>query len=99
MLGRLIFLVAVYLGLDVANPMMPGALAFSAEDSVEVRLAHRPGAEDAASTCAVTSERLQSMDDVVVRAPKCVRAAAPRRDYAPRLYLSAKLPPAPAEDH
>ena len=36
-LSRLALIVAVYLSLDVANPMMPGALVFGAEDSVELR--------------------------------------------------------------
>lgn len=45
-LSRLTFLVALYIALDVANPMMPGALAFQADDSVEVRLARVARADE-----------------------------------------------------
>jgi hypothetical protein len=34
---RLTLLLAVYVLLDVANPLMPGALCFGVEDSVEAR--------------------------------------------------------------
>ena len=40
-LSRLALLVALYLSLDVSNPMFPGALTFGLEDSVEVRQADR----------------------------------------------------------
>ncbi|MGH7341682.1 MAG: hypothetical protein ACREKH_14415 [Candidatus Rokuibacteriota bacterium] len=39
--GWLTLAVAVYISLDVANPLMPGALTFGIEDSVEIRLAER----------------------------------------------------------
>jgi hypothetical protein len=40
-LARLALLVGVYVTLDVANPMMPGALTFGVEESVEVRPSER----------------------------------------------------------
>ncbi|MGH7339005.1 MAG: hypothetical protein ACREKH_00800 [Candidatus Rokuibacteriota bacterium] len=36
-LSRLTLLLAAYVSLDVSNPLMPGALCFSVEDSVEAR--------------------------------------------------------------
>jgi hypothetical protein len=35
--SRLTLLLAVYVTLDVSSPLMPGALCFSVEDSVEAR--------------------------------------------------------------
>jgi hypothetical protein len=94
MLPPLLILVTIYLALDVANPMMPGALAFSAEDSVEARLAHRLGSHDAATASVRAAERLKPAAEVLVRPPSVVRAAAIGRTHAPRLRLPA--PPAAA---
>jgi hypothetical protein len=40
-LTRLALFVAAYVALDVSNPMMPGALTFGVEQSVEARQADR----------------------------------------------------------
>ena len=40
-LARLALFVAVYVSLDVSNPLMPGALTFGVEQSVELRQAER----------------------------------------------------------
>jgi hypothetical protein len=98
MLARLIFLVGIYLALDVANPMMPGALTFSAEDSVEVRLAHRLGSQEVATASTPAAERLKPVTEVLVRPQSFVRAAAISRTHAPRLRLSAAPAPASPED-
>jgi len=99
MLARLILLVASYLALDVANPMMPGVLAFSAQDSVEARLAHRLGGHDVASPSARTVERSKPVVEVLVRPPSVVRAAGISRNHAPRLRLPASPRAASPEDH
>jgi hypothetical protein len=98
MLARLIFLVALYLGLDVANPMMPGALAFSAEESVEVKLADRLRSHDVASVSARATERLKP--DAEVRRPQpVVRTAVVSRPHArPRLRLPARSAAISPED-
>jgi hypothetical protein len=40
-MARLALVIAVYLSLDVTNPMMPGAFVFGVDDSVELRQADR----------------------------------------------------------
>jgi hypothetical protein len=67
-LARLALLVVVYLSLDVANPMMPGALVFGLEDSVEVRAA-RVQDHDATARLAVAPvpPRVPPIEPVVTR--------------------------------
>jgi hypothetical protein len=91
MLPWLASLVALYLALDVANPMMPGALAFDADDSVVVRIGQRLSIDDVAGASARTTERLKPVAELVVRAQPLVRAAPRRRPHAP----PRRLPPAP----
>jgi hypothetical protein len=67
MLLGLIFLVALYLTFDVADPMMPGALTFSVEDSVEARTAPRLRADDVATLSASAPEWLQLIVELPVR--------------------------------
>jgi hypothetical protein len=96
---RLIFLVALYLTLDVANPMMPGALAFSVEDSVEARMAHRLRAADVATASARAAECLKPVVELPVRSQVVVRAVGFCRTHAPRLRLPAAAPaPSPEDD-
>ena len=39
--GRLVLLVALYVALDFANPLMPGAACFDAGDTVDAVRGHR----------------------------------------------------------
>ena len=97
MLTRLIFLVTLYLALDVANPMMPGALAFSAEESVEVRLADRLSSHGVASAFARATERLKPVGEVLIRPQPVVRAAF-SWTHPPRPRLPARPSAASPED-
>ena len=83
---RLTFLVAFYLALDLANPMMPGALVFSAEDSVEAHSARRRVVEVVTPASAPVFERRKPNPHRLVaflpavstwRTP-AIRAARPR---------------------
>jgi hypothetical protein len=96
----LIFLLALYLALDVANPMMPGALMLSVEDSVEVRIAHRLSVDDVAEACAGITACLEPVRTFpAVRTRVVVRAVSSSRTHAPRLRLPVSAPaPSPEED-
>lgn len=101
-LSRLALLVALYLSLDVSNPMFPGALTFGLEDSVEVRQADRLRGHDDGIPLplARASERLALPERAV--APS--RAPAPlisrsRRAHAPRAHLPLRAPGPSPEDH
>jgi hypothetical protein len=98
MLPRLIFLVGLYLTLDVANPMIPGALAFSVEDSVEARMAPRLRADDVATASARAAECLKRVVELPVRSQVVVRAARLCRTHAPRLRLPAAAPALSPDD-
>jgi hypothetical protein len=101
MLTRLALLVAAYLSLDVSNPMMPGALTFGVEESVEVRPSDRfrgPDPDVALVPRVPDPERVAPSDDAlalrrVSPAPRSRPAAVTRS----RLALPAPTPP--AEDH
>lgn len=97
---RLTLLVALYVTLDVANPLMPGALVFAIQESVEMRQADRcPGHDKAPAPVAAAHERLVlRVVDVVPRRPAM---AAPRLAWTP-IQHARLLPPSPAplpEDH
>jgi len=82
----LILAVSLYVALDVANPLMPGALTFGVEDSVEVRQA----------------ERFRAHHDVVVPAATRASERARQADHQPavsRIAVSdvAWTPPAPVQ--
>jgi hypothetical protein len=103
MLARLALLVATYLSLDVSNPLMPGALTFGVEDSVEVRPSDRFRGEDqhvAAVPRAPAPERPDPLDGAVVRRQPPA-GAAPRARQAPvtRSRLSVPSPASSIEDH
>jgi hypothetical protein len=98
----LVLVVTVYVSLDVANPLMPGALTFGVADSVEVRQAQRfrGHADIALRPAAAPSERVEQIDhQMVVRA----RAAADSVWIPPsrlqRTRSSLSRPAAPTEDH
>lgn len=103
MLARLALLVAAYLSLDVSNPMMPGALTFGVEESVEVRPSDRfRGQDDHAGPMprAPEFERLAPSDQslTVRRLPEPV-APGSRSAHVTRSHPSLPGTVAPAEDH
>jgi hypothetical protein len=99
MLRRLIFILALYFTLDVANPMMPGALVLSAEDSIEMRMAQRLSAEDVAAARADATKSLKPcITFPVVRTTVVVRAARPFRTHAPRHRVPVSAPAASPEE-
>lgn len=99
MLRRLIFLLALYVTLDVANPAMPGALSFSVDDSVEARVAHRLWVEDVAAVCTDVPEPLEVVCEVPVLTSLVVGAIRPRRARAPHRRLpEPSSTPSPEED-
>ena len=98
-LSRLALLIAFYVSLDVANPMMPGALVFGAQESVEARQADRFRAHDEAPALALAPEGLTPIEPIVV--PSRMTWAAPRTRHVhvtrSRLLLQAPAPS--SEDH
>ncbi len=96
----LVMLVAVYVSLDVANPLMPGALTFGVGDSVEVRQAERfRGHDDAALVPAMPLfEQGERQATAVSRAP--VGAVPPGEpQQMPRARSSLPTRSAPSPDH
>jgi hypothetical protein len=98
----LILAVALYVALDVANPLMPGALTFGIEESVEVRQAERfrPHHHVVLPAAARASEWIRQIDDQ----PAVIRIAVPDVAWTPparvqlaRSSLSSPLPS--PEDH
>lgn len=95
--------VALYLALDVANPLMPGALGFGVQNSVDSRQADRARADDVTDPPSPrpTGAHVDPIDLDVARlrpAPAPPRARAP---HAPRRALPAFAPhaaPAPSDD-
>ncbi len=61
---RLVLLVTLYVALDVANPLMPGAVVFDADASVELRQAGRFGAGDSVRAPIATPARADASSDV-----------------------------------
>jgi hypothetical protein len=100
-LARLALLSAICVSLDVSNPLMPGALTFSVEESVEVRRSDRVRGEyDAALTPLPGVERLAPPERSVTlfrpAAPLTVRS---RRAHITRSHPSLPKPASPSEDH
>jgi len=100
-LARMALLFAIYMSLDISNPLMPGALTFSVEESVEVRQSDRVrGEDDAALTPLPGVDRLAPPERSVVlfrpAAPVTVRS---RRAHITRSHPSLPQPASPSEDH
>jgi hypothetical protein len=97
----LVLIVAVYVSLDVANPLMPGALAFGVEDSVEIRQAERfRGHDDAAPVPTMPPlERAARTSQITGRWAPTVDVPRSWALHAPlaRSSLSVLAPPSP--DH
>ena len=97
-LPRLALLVALYVALDVMNPMIPGALVFEVEESVEAHQGLRFRAHDGAARFTPTPERLPRIEPLLV--PTRFASAAPRvsRTHVTRSRLASRLPPSSPED-
>jgi hypothetical protein len=100
-LARLALLFAIYVSLDVSNPLMPGALTFSVQESVEVRQSDRVrGEDDAALTLVAGAERLAPSETSVTlfrpAPPVTVRSRPP---HIARSHLSPPKSASPSEDH
>lgn len=86
---RFTLLLAVYVSLDVANPMMPGALNFITEDSVEARQAARLRAGDVAGSPPVaTSHRVARIEPPLV----LTRTLAPDRPRVWQVHVDRSHP-------
>lgn len=101
-LARLALLVAAYLSLDVSNPMMPGALTFGVEESVEVRPAERFRGQDhhvAPIPRVLEPERLDPSDRALTLRRLPAPATARSRPAAvTRSRLSLPAPVSPTEE-
>lgn len=91
-------LVTVYVAIDVANPMMPGALVFSPGESIEASQSPRCRANDEATAVAPAPERLGPIAPVLV--PPRPVSVAPRapRTHVTRAHLPLRAPSPAAED-
>lgn len=98
----LVLLITVYVTLDVANPLMPGALTFGIEESVEVRTAERfRGHDDPVLARAMLPSELMApttRQTTMSRAPAAdvVRIWPP---HPQRARSSLATPASPSEDH
>lgn len=103
MLARLAFLVAAYLSLDVSNPLMPGALTFGVEESVEARQSDRFRGQDhhvAPVLRAPEPERVAPSGGSLTRRPQPVPVTPrSRQAHVTRSRLSVPSHASPAEDH
>lgn len=102
-LARMALLVAIYIALDVSNPLMPGALTFGVADSVEVRQAERFRGQ--APHFAVVPRlpepaELDAADRSRPHLPLAATAAhGPRLTRVTRSHLPAPSDVSPSEDH
>jgi hypothetical protein len=100
-LARMALLFAVYVSLDLSNPMMPGALTFGVQESVEMRQSDRVRGEDAAALTPLRGpERLAppARSVTLLRAPAPITAGS-RRAHVTRSRPSLPTTPSPSEDH
>jgi hypothetical protein len=103
-LMHLALVVALYLALDVANPLMPGALGLGVQNSVDSHHADRLRVDDVTGPLppAPTREQVVSLDPATAGlraapgAPRVRTPHAPRRTLAP---FSTHAAPAPSDDH
>jgi hypothetical protein len=97
-LSRLTFLLALYISLDVANPMMPGALVFSPEDSLEAHLARGLRAHDVATASARAPEPFKPIVQTLVTSFPAVSAPRSCCTRVTRSRLPSPAPAASTED-
>jgi hypothetical protein len=101
-LARLALFVVAYVALDVSSPMLPGALMFGAEPSIEVRQADRlrgQAHKAAPIPRAPAPSRLEP-----AHRPPTLRLPEPeafglRQLHVARSRLSAPAPTSSSEDH
>lgn len=103
-LSRLTLLVATYVALDLANPLMPGVLAFGVENSVEARQANRLRDHDELSTLplAPAPEPLAPVEPGITWSRSRLITAASaqcRRAHVTRSDPSLPAPAPSPEDH
>lgn len=96
----LVLLSTVYLALDLGNPLMPGALTFGVDGSVEARQSDRPRDEGRAQLpptphWAPVSSSSESTLRARMPAVQSSRMTAPRRQHHAR---SSLFVPAPSAD-
>jgi hypothetical protein len=99
--ARLALFVTVYVPLDVSNPMMPGALTFGAEPSIDLRQPDRlRGQIHEAAPMALAPEPLDPVDRPLplrrLLAPETLRL---RQTHVARSRLSVPVPASSSEDH
>lgn len=98
LLVRLALLVSLYVAVDLANPMMPGALVFAVDDSVEARQWTRVRIHDETPTVAVAP----ALAGRIAPARSTMASNPPHRRVSPAPVCRAHLPvrsDCPAEDH
>jgi len=94
--------VAVYVSLDVANPLLPGALTFGIEDSVEIRLAERFRSHHNIVLIPATppSERVGQIDHQTFASPvAAVDIPRMSRSHVRLARSSLSVPASSPEDH
>jgi len=97
----LVLVVAVYVSLDIANPLMPGAVTFGVENSLDMRQADRLRVHDAtALSPALPVSELQAevrpTPLLGAWSPQTLATASPP---ARRARSSLLAPAASSEDH
>ena len=102
-LARLALFVAVYVSLDVSNPLMPGALTFGVEQSVELRQAERYRGQAHLAAPLPRSpepERLDQADESrALRSPAAPVTPASRPARGVRSHLSSPPAASSPDDH
>ena len=96
-LARVALVVALCLALDVANPLMPGALGFGVQNSVDSRQADRPRVDDVAGPLppANTREQVDAYADfrrVVNELVGRINGAYATLDDAPIHFFHRSMP-------
>ncbi len=109
MLARRVFLLFVaYLAFDLADPTLPGAFSFDAEDSEIEEAVHvqrrQEGKEAAATRPAPPQRRVEPRDDARLIVRSLSMTGQPPCDERPghhalHSYLSASALASPTEDH
>jgi hypothetical protein len=97
----LVLVVALYVSLDVANPLMPGAVTFGLEDPLAMRHAERArGHEEAVPIRAEPMAELQRPEHQAPPLAVAIADRAPAMSSPGRRARSSLFAPAaPSEDH
>jgi hypothetical protein len=97
----LVLAVVIYVSLDVANPLMPGAVTFGLEDSLDMRQVDRLRAHDvtALSPALPVSELQGEVRSTPVLGSWSPHTGPTAPPPARRARSSLVAPAAPSEDH